>query len=135
MSERRRWERYQIAYPLEASGEDSGSSLILQDVSLGGISFNAPESLQNKEKINLKLFLKKKMFLFTAKIVHFSGKENKFIRVGAMFLNAQEEFSGILAEEVEDIRQHIKECNLYHNREINFETAAENYLKGLPPSE
>ncbi|MFH1877599.1 MAG: PilZ domain-containing protein [Candidatus Omnitrophota bacterium] len=132
MNERRKWKRYNIAYPAE-SAEDK-KELILTDVSKGGISFNVDRKVDENEKITLKLFLKKKMYSIKAFVVHAKKLKNDIYKIGATFLEVPKDFPEELEREVEEITQFHRECNLYKNRDLSFERASIEYLRDTPAS-
>ena len=70
MEEKRRSKRYTLSYPLEGTMvcDDYENSLL--DLSTGGIAFRAKDRLETGEEIELKLFLKKQMFILRAEVIH-----------------------------------------------------------------
>lgn len=125
MVERRKWKRYEIGYPIEGEKE----LFNLNDVSRGGIAFTAGGSIYEGDRVDLRIFLKHKMFKIKALIVYAKETDKDVYSIGAKFLNEQEEFHLMLEKEVEEIKELYRESNLYDKKAISFKQASSQYLE------
>lgn len=128
MKERRKHKRYPVSYPIEQDRQKRECALTLVDVSKGGVAFNSQQELRENEKIDLKIFLKRRMFSVAAMVVHAKKLQDDLYNAGAVFLETPEDFHDILEKEIEEITQHHRESNLYRRRNLTFQKASEEYL-------
>ncbi|HNX91327.1 MAG TPA: PilZ domain-containing protein [Candidatus Omnitrophota bacterium] len=130
--DRRKTKRYAIAYPIENSRE---SSLNLVDVSPFGVGFKYPGFIEKDQNFNLKIFLKKKMFIVNAVVVYSNPISAGEFSIGAKFENTPEGFIENLEREIEDIEHYRRECSRYYNKNFTFKEASFAYLRNKLPSE
>lgn len=137
MAERRQWKRYPITYPIEidAGEKHANRMFIARDVSSGGAAFAASEKAKKNAKINLRIFLKKRMFVLEAIIVHVRQLQENLYSIGVKFQNVPEDFHPALEREAEEITQTHRQRNLYDRKNISFTRAAEEYLAGATRTE
>ena len=135
MKERRKHRRYTIAYPVETKNGSRLEMLTLVDVSKGGVAFTSSKKPEENERLDLKLFLKNRMFTIKAIVVHAKRLKENIYNIGVQFLHIPKEFHASFDEEVEEITQFHRECNLYNHKSLSFEKASTEYLKNTPPSE
>ena len=136
MAERRRWKRYPITYPIEIDeGAHANRTFIARDVSGGGAAFAAPEKIKVHDRVNLRIFLKKKMFILKAIIVHVRQLQDDLYNIGVKFQNIPEDFRQALEKEAEDITQAHRQHNLYDRKNVSFTKAAEEYLASASSTE
>lgn len=129
MVERRKWKRYEIGYPLEGEGSYEEGTLTLTDVSREGLSFTAGRNLCEGDRIDLRIFLKHRMFKIKALIVHVKDMDEKICSIGAKFLNEQNDFPLTLEKEVEEIKELYRQSNIYSKKTISFKEASSEYLE------
>ncbi len=129
MRERRRWERYEVAYPLESEGEGAVKPLLLIDVSRGGAAFSVSGQIALQDKLALRLFLKKKMYQITAVVVHVQKTGKEKFNVGVQFTDVSEDFYSELEQEIEDIARLHKEKKLRRHKNLTFKKASMEYLE------
>lgn len=134
MVERRKWKRYTVAYPIEGDEKHVNSSLNLVDVSGGGIAFTVAEEVRKNEKINIRVFLKNRMFRLKAVIIYVRRLKKNIYNIGARFFNVPEDFPPALEKEIGEITQFRRECNLYNRKSLSFRKASTEYLKNTPPA-
>lgn len=132
MVERRKWKRYPIAYPIEAREVDDAGELTLKDVSIGGAALTVIGEIERDRKIDLNLFLKRRMFGLKGLIVYTKKLKGGLCHVGVRFMDLPEEFPGVLEREIEEITQFHRESNLYKKQNLSFEKASAKYLKNNP---
>ena len=128
MNERRKHKRYPVAYPIEHDRQIRECILTLVDVSKGGVAFNSQQEFRENEKIDLKIFLKRRMFNVAAIIVRAEKIHDGLYSAGAVFLDTPEDFHDTLEKEIAEITQHHRESNLYRRRNLTFQKASEEYL-------
>jgi c-di-GMP-binding flagellar brake protein YcgR len=105
MTERRKFKRFQTKYPVEYGLEGERKALSLIDISEKGLSFASREKIREKQRFNLHIFLKRKMFNIKAVVVHArKGKKKPLYNVGAQFLAIPEDFRETLMKEMEEIK-------------------------------
>jgi hypothetical protein len=131
MTERRRWKRYPIAYPIERAEEDANHKLTVRDVSKGGVAFTSTGKMDENDKFNVRIFLKNRMFKLKAIVVHAKELKENLYNVGAKFVNAPQEFHALLEREIEEIKQFHRECNLYNRKNFSLEEASIEYLENV----
>ena len=134
MTERRKTKRYQVSYPIECKNGPAHHTITLIDVSKGGVAFTVPDEVQENQKIDIKIFLKNRMFNVKAVVVHVKHLGEGLYNIGARFFNIPEKFHQTLTTEIDEIAQYRRECNLYHHKSLTFEKASTEYLKKTPPS-
>lgn len=129
MMERRKHTRYEADYPVELNGgTGSGHHLAVVDVSKGGIAFNSHKELTLSDKVNVKLYLKNRMFSLYATIARSEKKKEGMYNVGAMFLEPPLDFLEALEKEIQEITQLHRERNLYKRIDTTFRKASREYL-------
>lgn len=129
MDEKRKNKRYPVAYPLECDKDGGDLTLTLVDVSRGGVSFNSSGEIAAKEKVNVRLFLKARMFTLSVEIVHAQKVKEDVYSAGARFLDVPDEFHEHLEKEIHEIVQHHRESNLYKRKNVSFQKASQEYLE------
>jgi len=129
MKERRKHKRYSIAYPLEWGKKLLESVLDLKDVSKSGVAFTVEDKVNEQENINLRIFLKNRMFIVEAIVVHVKRLKDNLYKIGVEFVDAPGDFHAMLEKEIEEITQVHRECNLYNRKNLSFKTASVEYLK------
>jgi hypothetical protein len=128
MNERREWTRYPVAYPVEWDSGNERVSLAAYDVSRGGIGVTADDEVTMNDKLNIRLFLKNRMFNVKAIVVYVKRMKDGLYQIGAQFLALPEEFAPIFDKEIEEITQFHRECNLYNRKNLTFRRASSAYL-------
>ena len=130
MTERRRFKRFPIAYPVECGNGAGKKTVSLVNVSENGLAFTSPTRIGESETLDLHIFLKNRMFNLEAVVVYASqGKKKNQYNIGTRFLNIPENFRRILSQEAEDIMQFCRESNLYRNKNFSLRKASMKYLK------
>ncbi|MEA3489273.1 MAG: PilZ domain-containing protein [Candidatus Omnitrophota bacterium] len=129
MSERRKWKRYMIAYPIENVEGYTEQSLTLCDVSKGGVAFFTEKKMFKNDKIDLQLFLKSKMFSIKGAVVHVKTVKRGEYVIGVKFIETPENFIKILEKEIEEVMQFFREGNLYDRKGLTFRKASTEYLE------
>jgi hypothetical protein len=133
MTERRKFKRYPITYPVECENGQEKKAFAMMDVSENGLSFTTPDAIHERDVLDLHIFLKKKMFNVKAVVVYARrGKRKGMFNIGAKFMRPPDDFRVILSQEVEDISQLLREANLYSNKNISFKKASMKYLENFP---
>ncbi len=135
MTERRKHKRYQISYPVECKNGAGYHTLTLMDVSNGGIALTGPGKMRENQRVNLRIFLKNRMYSVRAVVVHVRHMGENLYNIGAKFFKVPEGFHKTFEKEIEEITQFHRECNLYRHKDLTFKSASKEYLKGTPPSE
>lgn len=131
MDERRKAERYQVAYPIEPEETLGDNHVSLQDVSRGGAAFTANEGVHEDAVFDLKLFLKRRMFKLRAMVVWQKQVKKSLFRIGVKFTDPPEEFASLLQKEIEEIIEYHRESNLYKHENLSFSKASREYLEGF----
>ncbi len=129
MNERRRWKRYTIAYPIEYKGVYTSQPLTLIDVSREGIAFTTGEKLNKDDKIDVHIYMKKKMFNLQALVVHAMSHKDGYRLIGAKLIDAPDDFVEGLEREIGEIEAFHRQTNLYQNKKLTLKTASMEYLK------
>ncbi|MBD3380159.1 MAG: hypothetical protein GF408_06835 [Candidatus Omnitrophica bacterium] len=125
MQERRRWKRFDPAYPVEW---DEGE-LALADISKGGAGLLSALPPDQNGQIVLRLFMKDRMYRFRAVTVYVKKLRDGMFRVGTRFLDLPSGFAEAFEREIEEISQYRRENKLYRNEAISFREASRKYLK------
>jgi hypothetical protein len=128
MHERRKWKRYSTAHPIEFHGKYTQGAIALVDVSREGLAFTTPEELKVGDKIELQIFLKKKMFRLEALVLHSKAAKDKRHNIGAKFINTPDDFIKKLEQEIEEIESFHREAILYKDKDLTFKKASLDYL-------
>ncbi|MFQ5953136.1 MAG: PilZ domain-containing protein [Candidatus Omnitrophota bacterium] len=132
MTERRKFKRFPIAYPLESEFKGEWKQFALENLSENGLAFASPEEIHENKEISLHIFLKKKMFNMKALVVYTRPKKKKdSYNIGVRFLAIPQDFHDVLTQEVEDIMQFCRESKLYDNKDISFKKASIEYLNNF----
>ena len=76
MEERRQHKRYSIAYPVEGVSFDSRVPDNLLDISKKGIAFIGKGDVAQDNMINMRLFLKNRMFELNAIVIYVKKKRS-----------------------------------------------------------
>ncbi len=129
MTERRKWKRYPIAYPIECGRGCKDPSITLRDISKGGVAFTSGEGVREDDKLDLRIFLKNRMFILKAIVVYTKKIKEKIYNTGVKFCNAPKEFLAMLEKEIGEITEIHRESNLYEHKDISFKKASDEYLK------
>jgi len=135
MKERRKWRRYNIAYPVEGGEGSIKNSISLLDISRGGIAFTTTEEVCENDKVNLRIFLKNKMFDLETIVVYSNKLKNNVYNIGAKFFEPPKDFYPTFEKEIEEIVQFHRECNLYQHKNLSFKKTSKEYLRISYPSE
>ncbi|MFH1665780.1 MAG: PilZ domain-containing protein [Candidatus Omnitrophota bacterium] len=134
MDERRRHKRYSVLYPVETVEGEGDSSVVLMDVSISGISFKSKKAAAENDKFEVRLFLKNKMFVLTAKVVYIKPESDSEYTIGAQFLAVPEDFAAALEKEIDEIKQLYRQRTLYNHHDISFRKASAVYLENAHSS-
>jgi len=129
MRERRKHKRYEVRYPLEASGTAKRGVIAMLDISKGGVAFVAGREIREDEELDLQVFLKRRMFRLKATVVHVTHHDENRYDVGVRFIEPPAEFRSVLEKEIRDITQVYRDANLYKRRGLSFSHASREYLK------
>ena len=128
MKEKRKAKRYNVAYPVEAENSSSEAGIKLLDLSKGGISFKAEKKFLEKEVLNIRLFLKSRMFNLKSVVVHAKKIKDDLYAIGASFHALPEEFMRVFEKEIDEISHIHKERQLSTGEDFSFEEASRLYL-------
>ncbi len=129
MKERRRWERYELAYPLESEREGDIKPLLLIDVSKGGAAFSSSGQIEMQERLSLRFFLKKKAHQLNAVVVYVQRKGKEQFNIGVQFTNTPEDFHTDLDREIEEIIRLHEEKKLRRYKSLTFKQASKEYFE------
>jgi c-di-GMP-binding flagellar brake protein YcgR len=108
MKEKRAHKRYSAAYCLEAIKENPGELVYLEDISKGGAAFRTKEGFKEEQGLNLRVFLKNKMFELKAVVVYVKAAAEHFYSVGTRFTSVPPGFHGTFQQEIEEIIERQK---------------------------
>ena len=111
MKERRAYARYNPAYCAETKNEKARKLVSLEDISQGGAAFRTEELLKKDQWLNLRLFLKNKMFEIKAVVVYVKVVAEDKRTIGARFLDPPRDFPELLEREMEEIAEYRKELS------------------------
>lgn len=128
MKEKRKSKRYNVAYPVEHEKASSPGAIKLLDLSRGGISFQAEKKFLEKEALNIRLFLKSRMFSLKSVVVHAKKIKDDLYTIGASFHALPEEFMRVFEKEIDEISHIHREKQLSTGEDFSFEEASRLYL-------
>lgn len=103
MDERRSFTRYNAAYWVETQEKKRRKVICLEDISKGGAAFRAEEGLKKDQGINLRVFLRNRMFDIRAVVVYVKALEENSFSIGTRFIEPPLEFGDLLDKEIEEI--------------------------------
>ena len=126
--ERRSAKRYPAVYPLETGTSYTVSRVNMFDISTSGASFASGKDLGKNTAIQIKLFLKNRMFPLKAIVVHSRRLKEDLYSIGVNFIDLPPEFEPALSKEIDEIVQHYRERRLYQHDDISFTHASHEYL-------
>ena len=109
MEERRTSPRYNAAYSAETVETNARELVCLEDISKGGVSFRTEDRVKEDQGVNLRLFLRNRMFELKAVVVYVKRMSENTRSVGARFLAPPQEFTCLLEKEIEEISERQKE--------------------------
>jgi hypothetical protein len=126
--ERRSAKRYPAVYPLETGTSYMVSRVNMFDISTSGVSFASGKDLGKNTAIQIKLFLKSRMFPLEAIVVRSRKLKEGLYNIGVTFIDPPAEFEPVLSKEIDEIVQHHRERRLYQRDDISFTHASREYL-------
>lgn len=86
------------------------------------------KDLAKNTNIQVKLFLKSRMFPLKATVVHSRQINNDLYKIGVSFIDPPGEFQPVFSKEIDEIVQHHRERRLYQHEDISFTHASREYL-------
>lgn len=128
MNEKRKAKRYRVAYPVEAEKSSLPVGVRIRDLSRTGISFEAEKKFLEKEALNIRLFLKSRMFNLKSMVVHVKEIKDDLYAIGAAFQALPEEFKAAFEKEIDEINHIHREKKLSTKEDFPFEEASKIYL-------
>lgn len=131
MEERRNYKRYTIAYPVEGTPVEHNREESLLDVSKSGIAFLGSKDVLKDDIIDVRLFLKSKMFRLKAVVVYINPLKNGEIVIGARFLEHSKAFKDAFDREIDEIKTLYRDLNLHKKRTASFKNVSREYLEAL----
>jgi len=129
MKERRKWKRYPIAYPIEFREGHVTNAPELLDVSSGGIAFTSPEKLDQDDKVELFLFMKKKRVHLQAKVVHAMTRDGERFFIGAKLVDIPDDFINLLHREMDEIKELHRHKKNHTEDTPSFSDASTEYIR------
>ncbi len=126
----RRYIRHPSDMPIEVSLEEIPASERprLNDISLGGLSFNSKEPFDINATIRLKIPLARLTFEAVAEIIWCQKTTEHFV-IGAKFLDKDDMFKARMVEQVCYIEHYKKEVLRKEGRNLTTEEAAHEWIK------